>query len=154
MKMARAVMAPADLTAARIGEIAAGGAQPGSAAPGLGVRLGPELLAGVQRQCEQARAELRRGHPVYGVNTGMGALSGVRLTEAEQLVHQRRLMLARATGGPPWLDAADVQAIYRGPAAQRSYPRRQPDVSTASCQRLADFPAEGIISRLPKPHLA
>jgi len=62
MKMAQAVMAPADLTAARIGEIAAGGAQPGSAAPGPGVRLGPELLAGVQRQCERARAALRRGH--------------------------------------------------------------------------------------------
>src|ERR1700733_5282750 len=110
MKMAQAGMAPADLTAARISEIAAGGAPPGSAAPGPGVRLGPELLAGVQRQCEQARAELRRGHPVYGVNTGMGGLSGVRLTEAEQLVHQRQLMLARATGGAPRLGPPDARA--------------------------------------------
>ena len=148
MKMARAVTAPADLTAARIGEIAAGGAQPGRAAPGLGVRLGPELLAGVQRQCERARAELRRGHPVYGVNTGMGALSGVRLTEAEQLVHQRQLMLARATGGPPWLDAADVRAIIA--VRLRTFLAGDAGVSGQLCQRLADFLAEGIIPAVPR----
>ena len=44
---------------------------------------------------------LRAGAPVYGVNTGMGALSGVRLTGAQQREHQRNLLLARATGGPP-----------------------------------------------------
>jgi histidine ammonia-lyase len=148
MKMAQAVMAPADLTAARIGEIAAGGAQPGSAAPGPGVRLGPELLAGVQRQCERARAALRRGHPVYGVNTGMGALSGVCLTEAEQLVHQRQLMLARATGGPPWLDAADVRAIFA--VRLRTFLAGDAGVSGPLCQRLADFLAEGIIPAVPR----
>ena len=36
---------------------------------------------------------LRAGKPVYGVNTGMGALSGVRLSEAQQREHQRNLLL-------------------------------------------------------------
>ena len=44
---------------------------------------------------------LRIGDPVYGVNTGMGDLSKVRLTEDEQRVHQRNLLLGRAVGGRP-----------------------------------------------------
>ena len=74
-----------------------------AAAAGQPVSIGPDLLAAVQRRCERARQALRDGRPVYGVNTGMGALSSVRLTEQQQLSHQRNLLLARATGGPPWL---------------------------------------------------
>src|SRR5580698_10048616 len=101
-----------------------------------------------RRDRGRARAELRRGHPVYGVNTGMGALSGVRLTEAEQLVHQRQLMLARATGGPPWLDAADVRAIFA--VRLRTFLAGDAGVSGPLCQRLADFLAEDIIPAVPR----
>ena len=45
------------------------------------------------------------------MNTGMGALSSVRLTEQQQRSHQRNLLLARATGGPPWLSPPEVRAI-------------------------------------------
>ena len=68
-------------------------------AAGEGVTIAAALLAEVGRRCAAAREVLRRGDPVYGVNTGMGALAGVRLTEAEQLAHQHNLLLARATGG-------------------------------------------------------
>src|SRR2546421_6672702 len=80
-------------------------------AAGQAVSIGPGLLDVVQRRCTEARQALRDGQPVYGVNTGMGALSAVRLTEQQQLSHQRNLLLGRATGGPPWLRPADVRAI-------------------------------------------
>ncbi len=72
-------------------------------AAGRTVRIEAGLLESVQQRCDQARQVLRDGRPVYGVNTGMGALHKVRLTDQQQLVHQRNLLLARATGGPPWL---------------------------------------------------
>ena len=73
-------------------------------AAGHAVIVEQDLLDAVQRRCDEARRALRDGRPVYGVNTGMGALSKVRLTEQQQLSHQHNLLLARATGGPPWLD--------------------------------------------------
>ena len=50
-------------------------------AAGQPVSIGPALLAAVQQRCTEARQVLRDGRLVYGVNTGMGALSSVRLTE-------------------------------------------------------------------------
>ena len=58
-------------------------------AAGQAVSIEPALLAAVQQRCTQARQALRDGQPVYGVNTGMGVLSSVRLTEQQQLSHQR-----------------------------------------------------------------
>jgi histidine ammonia-lyase len=117
-------------------------------ASGRAVRIAPDLLAEVQRQCDQARDVLRRGDPVYGVNTGMGALSGVRLTEAEQLSHQHNLMLARASGGPPWLDAADARAIMA--VRLRTFLSGETGVSAGLCRRLADFLDAGIIPAVPR----
>jgi histidine ammonia-lyase len=149
----RTLTAAADLDPALICEIASagpapGGALAGPATPGLTLRISPELLAGVQRQCDRARAELRRGHPVYGVNTGTGAFSGTLLTEPQQLAHQRNLLLARATGGPPWLDPADVRAIVA--VRLRTFLCGDAGVSAGLCQRLADFLNAGIIPAVPR----
>jgi len=102
----------------------------------------------VDRRCRQARAVLRAGRPVYGVNTGMGALSGVRLTEAEQRAHQRNLLLARATGGPPWLDEADARALLA--VRLRTFLSGDAGVSAALCQRLADVLHAGVIPAVPR----
>ncbi len=118
------------------------------AAGHVALRLGPELLGEVQRRCEQARAVLRGGAAVYGVNTGMGALSGMRLTGPQQLAHQRNLMLARATGGPPWLDAADVRAIFA--VRLRTFLSGDAGVSGRLCQQLADFLTAGIVPAVPR----
>ena len=90
---------------------------------------------------------LRGGEPVYGVTTGMGALAGVRLTGPQQLVHQRNLLLARASGGPPWLAAADVRALFA--VRLRTFLSGDAGVSGALCQRLADFLNEGIVPAVP-----
>jgi histidine ammonia-lyase len=106
------------------------------------------LAREVDRRCRQARAVLREGRPVYGVNTGMGALSGVRLTEAEQREHQRNLLLARATGGPPWLEEADARALIA--VRLRTFLSGDAGVSAALCQRLAGVLDAGLIPAVPR----
>jgi histidine ammonia-lyase len=102
----------------------------------------------VDRRSRQARAVLREGVPVYGVNTGMGALSGVRLTQAQQREHQRNLLLARATGGPPWLDEADARALVA--VRLRTFLSGDAGVSTALCQRLAEVLGAGLVPAVPR----
>jgi histidine ammonia-lyase len=132
------ITAAADLGPEPILQVAAG--QP--------VRLAPALLADVDRQCAAAREVLARGDPVYGVNTGMGALAGVRLTEAEQLAHQRNLLLARASGGPPWLGEADARALLA--VRLRTFLAGDAGVSAALCQRLADLLNAGVVPAVPR----
>jgi histidine ammonia-lyase len=117
-------------------------------AAGQPVAIAPGLAAEVRRRCDEARAVLRDGGPVYGVNTGMGALVGVRLTEAEQRAHQRNLMLARATGGPPWLDAADTRALIA--VRLRTFLSGDSGVSAELCQRLVDLLGAGILPAVPR----
>jgi histidine ammonia-lyase len=115
---------------------------------GRGLALAPELARAVDRRCRQARAVLATGVPVYGVNTGMGALSGVRLTGAQQREHQRNLLLARATGGPPWLGEADARALIA--VRLRTFLSGDAGVSAALCQRLADMLDAGLVPAVPR----
>jgi histidine ammonia-lyase len=117
-------------------------------AAGQGVSIAPGLLAAVQRRCDQARVALRDGQPVYGVNTGLGALSAVRLTEQQQLSHQRNLLLARATGGPPWLDPPEVRAVVM--TRLLTFLTGDAAVSGALCQRLAEVLNRGLIPAVPR----
>ncbi len=127
-----------DLDAALICAVAAGRA----------VRIGPELFGRVRQRRMAACEVLSRGAPVYGVNTGLGALADVRLTEPQQRSHQRNLLLARATGGPPWLDAADVRALLA--VRLRTFLSGDSGVSAELCQRLVDFLDAGIVPAVPR----
>jgi histidine ammonia-lyase len=135
---ARTLDTAGDLDPALIGEIASGQA----------VRIGPGLRSRVRRRCAAAREVLGAGEPVYGVNTGMGALSSVRLTPAQELSHQRNLLLARATGGPPWLTGADTRALFA--VRLRTFLSGDPGVSAELCQRLVDFLDAGIVPAVPR----
>ena len=117
-------------------------------AAGQAVSIGPDLLASVQRRCTEVRQALRDGRPVYGVNTGMGALSSVRLTGRQQLSHQRNLLLARASGGPPWLSPPDVRAIIT--VRLLTFLSGDAGVSAQLCQRLADFLNYDIVPAVPR----
>ena len=117
-------------------------------AAGRAVSIGPALLEMVQQRCTEARQVLRDGRLVYGVNTGMGALSSVRLTEEQQLSHQRNLLLARATGGPPWLAVPEVRAIFA--VRLLTFLSGDAAVSGGLCQRLADFLNDGIVPAVPR----
>jgi histidine ammonia-lyase len=129
----------------------AGTADPGliqAVAAGQPVSIGPGLLELVRQRCAEVRQALRDGRPVYGVNTGMGALSSVRLTEEQQLSHQRNLLLGRATGGPPWLSQGDVRAIIA--VRLLTFLSGDAGVSGELCQRLADFLNYRIVPAVPR----
>ena len=117
-------------------------------AAGQPVGVAPGVLDVVRQRCAEARRALLDGHLVYGANTGMGALSKVRLTEQQQSSHQRNLMLARATGGPPWLDEPEVRAIFT--VRLLTFLSGDAAVSAALCQRLADFLDNGIVPAVPR----
>jgi histidine ammonia-lyase len=75
-------------------------------------QLGDELLKTLAENRSQMLAALSsREAPVYGVNTGMGRLSGVVLDERQQAEHQRNLLVGRAVGGSPWLSAEEVRLL-------------------------------------------
>src|SRR5262249_62179997 len=61
---------------------------------------------------------------------------------------QRNLMLARATGGPPWLDAADMRALIA--VRLRTFLSGDAGVSAALCQRLVDLLDAGILPAVPR----
>ncbi len=138
MPPAPTVIAASDADLALIRAVAAG--QPVSIEPGL--------LEAVRRRRAEALLALRDGRPVYGVNTGMGALSSVRLTEQQQRSHQRNLLLARAAGGPPWLDPPDVRAIIT--VRLLTFMSGDAAVSGELCQRLADFLTYDITPAIPR----
>jgi histidine ammonia-lyase len=119
-----------------------------SVAAGCGVRIAPELLTAIQRQRASALRALADGRLVYGVNTGMGALSSVRLTGPQQRPHQRNLLLARATGGPPWLEASEVRAVMT--VRLLTFLSGDAAVSAELCQRLADFLNHGLVPAVPR----
>ena len=127
----------ADLDATAVRQISAGAL----------VSIEPALASTIQAHCDEARAALRSGAPAYGVTTGMGALSGVLLTEAEQRAHQRNLLIGRATGGPPWLPEADVRAIIA--VRLRTFLSGDAAVSSGLCERLAEFLAAGFVPAVP-----
>src|SRR4029077_7926768 len=107
----------------------------------------PRRPGGGGQRGGRARLALH-GQPVYGVNTGMGALASVRLTEEQQRSHQRNLLLARAAGGPPWLSRPDARAIV--PVRLLTFLTGDAAVSDGLCQRLADLLNYGIVPAVPE----
>jgi len=130
-----------EITGADLGQIRA-------VAAGQAVRIGPGLLAAVRRQRAEATRALADGRLVYGVNTGMGALSSVRLTEQQQRSHQRNLLLARATGGPPWLEVPEARAVVM--VRLLTFLSGDAAVSAELCQRLAEFLNRGVVPAVPR----
>jgi histidine ammonia-lyase len=119
-----------------------------SVAAGSGVSIEPGSLAAVRLRRAQAMAALADGRLVYGVNTGMGALSSVRLTEQQQRSHQRNLLLARAAGGPPWLGVREARAVLA--VRLTTFLSGDAAVSAELCQRLADFLNRGVVPAVPR----
>ncbi|WP_305785463.1 aromatic amino acid lyase [Symbioplanes lichenis] len=73
--------------------------------------LADGLLAEVGENRRRVLRDLDGDQPVYGVNTGMGALAGVRLDAEAQQRHQDTLMTGRAVGSAPWLRREEARAL-------------------------------------------
>lgn len=156
--------------------VSSGPAPPGAVPPGavpsslppISIRDAPELDRGVLREvaygravqldpalCEQldqrrveVLAALDGAVAVYGVTTGMGALSGHRLSVAEQAAHQRALLLARAVGGAPWLSEPEVRALFA--VRLRTFLSGDAGVSAELCQALVGVLGAGRVPAVPR----
>jgi histidine ammonia-lyase len=114
---------------------------------GSPLELSGSLLGRLTTTRYAVLATLDSGEPVYGVNTGMGAMSKVRLGEAEQRVHQRNLLLGRAVGGPPWLPADDARAVVA--ARLRTFLTGDAGVSAELCLQLVALLNAGLVPAIP-----
>lgn len=116
-------------------------------AHGSPLELSPALLDRLTTRRDAVLDALRTGQPVYGVNTGMGALSGTRLDEAEQRAHQRNLLLGRAVGGAPWLPAIEARAVVV--TRLRTFLSGDSGVSSDLCQQLVFLLNAGVAPPIP-----
>lgn len=117
-------------------------------AAGARLRLGEGLLDRLDARRAEVLSALEGDADVYGVNTGMGALSGIRLTAEEQLAHQRTLLLARAVGGPPYLDPAEVRALLA--VRLRTFLSGDAGVSAGLCRTLVELLDSGVVPAVPR----
>ncbi len=69
------------------------------------VTIAPESYPRMEASRAVVEDCLRRGEPVYGVNTGFGSLAGVRIGDEDVELLQRHLVTSCCTGvGPPFPD--------------------------------------------------
>jgi histidine ammonia-lyase len=110
--------------------------------------LGGQLIRRLDTRRAQLLAALAAGGPVYGVTTGMGALSEAILDEAARARHQEALMTARAVGGPPWLSPAETRAVLA--VRLRTFLNGDAAVGSALCRRLAESIAHDVLPAIPR----
>ena len=116
-------------------------------ARGGGVFLAPELLADLAANRRAVLAALAGDRPVYGVNTGMGALAGVRLDPGAQALHQNTLMAGRAVGSAPWLTRDQARAVLAVRLRTLLHPAA--GVSPELCLALAGLLAADVVPAIP-----
>ncbi|WP_250005404.1 aromatic amino acid lyase [Actinoplanes sp. M2I2] len=110
------------------------------------VELAAELTAALSRSRRATLADLT-GRTVYGVNTGLGAMSGLRLDDAAQSHHQDNLMLGRAVGSAPWLRRDQARALLA--ARLRTLLHPAAGVSAELCGFLADLLRTDLVPAIP-----
>jgi histidine ammonia-lyase len=135
---AQLIAEPAALDRAAVLAVAAGG----------NLTLAAPLLESIARRRTAVLSALASGAAVYGVNTGMGAQSNVALTVDEQSRHQHNLFLARAVGGPPWLEMGEARAVIA--VRLRMLLSGDAGVSAELCVRLTALLAADIHPAIPR----
>jgi histidine ammonia-lyase len=115
---------------------------------GQALTLDPAVLDRVAAGQAELAAVLAGGARVYGVSTGMGWLASVDLGPVAQEAHQRNLLLGRAVGGPPWLEAAEVRALLVARLANLL--SGHAGVGPELCQFLADRVNDGFVPAVPR----
>ncbi|MEV6347565.1 aromatic amino acid lyase [Actinoplanes sp. NPDC051851] len=114
---------------------------------GTRFELDPALLGALKVSRAAVIADLAGGQAVYGVNTGMGALAGIRLSAAEQGRHQNTLMAGRAVGSAPWLPADEARAMLA--VRLRTFLDPAAGVSPELCQHLVAMLNGGVVPEIP-----
>ncbi|AGL17134.1 aromatic amino acid lyase [Actinoplanes sp. N902-109] len=129
---------PGDLDRRIIGELARGTCR---------VTLSPALVNTLTTHRQHLLEALSGDQPVYGVNTGMGAMAGVRLDPEAQQRHQDTLMTGRAVGSAPWLRREEARALLATRLRTLLHPAA--GVSPALCQHVIDLLDADVIPAIP-----
>jgi histidine ammonia-lyase len=111
------------------------------------VELAAELLAGLAANRAEVLAALDGDRPVYGVNTGMGAMAEVRLDAAARDRHQDTLMAGRAVGSAPWLRRDEARALLA--ARLRTLLDPAAGVSPELCRHLVALLDADVVPAVP-----
>jgi histidine ammonia-lyase len=111
------------------------------------ISLAPSLLDELAANRAAMLAALEGDEPVYGVNTGMGAFSGVRLDAEGQAQHQNTLMLGRAVGSAPWLKRVDARAVVA--ARLRTLMHPAAGASPQLCEKLVSLLDLDVVPAVP-----
>ncbi|MCW2496149.1 aromatic amino acid ammonia-lyase [Jatrophihabitans sp.] len=119
-----------------------------SVARGQRLLLDDQLRERLAARRREVLAALADGRRVYGVNTAMGARSDVTLSADAQARHQQNLLLARAVGGPPWLSAVEVRALYA--VRLRTFLSGDAGVSPALLDALIAALDAGLVPAVPR----
>ncbi|MBG6181444.1 aromatic amino acid lyase [Arthrobacter sp. CAN_A1] len=120
-------------------------------AGGRPLRLEQPLLDRIAARRREVLNLLTDGDPVYGVNTGMGAASEVRLDDAAQSKHQNNLMLGRAVGSAPWLTEPETRAVLA--VRLRTFLSGDAGVSATLCVRLAELLSADMLPAIPRTRI-
>lgn len=115
---------------------------------GQTLTIHPALLEAVRRSHEEMRVALANGERVYSINTGTGFLATKDLSEAEQVLHQRNLLLGRAVGSPPFLPPEEARAVLVARLVNllSGYSGATPEL----CQFVVDRLNDGFIPAIPR----
>ncbi|MHA7276309.1 aromatic amino acid lyase [Arthrobacter sp. Hz1] len=120
-------------------------------AGGRPLRIEQPLLDRIAARRREVLNLLTDGDPVYGVNTGMGAASEVRLDDAAQSRHQNNLMLGRAVGSAPWLTEPETRAVLA--VRLRTFLSGDAGVSENLCVRLAELLSADMLPAIPRTRI-
>ena len=115
---------------------------------GQALALAPAVLERVAAGRAELAALLAGGTRVYGVNTGTGWLASVDLDLDAIEDHQRNLLLGRAVGGPPWLEAAETRALLV--ARLGNLVSGHAGVGPELCRFLVDRVNDGFVPAVPR----
>jgi len=110
--------------------------------------LAPAALERVAAGQAGLAALLAGGARVYGVTTGAGWLASVDLGRDATGGHQRNLLLGRAVGGPPWLEAAEARALLV--ARLGNLISGHAGVGPELCRFLVDRVNDGFVPAVPR----
>ncbi|HEX5505761.1 MAG TPA: histidine ammonia-lyase [Thermomicrobiales bacterium] len=126
------------LTLADVVAVARGGAR---------AELAPAAVAAMEASRALVERIIDRGDTIYGINTGFGDLSNVRIPPAELEHLQRNLLRSHAAGvGPPLPeDAARAMLLLRANALAKGYSGARPVVA----ERLLDLLNAGVTPVIP-----
>lgn len=75
------------------------------------VGLSPGAIARIKRAHQYLKAEIAKGDAIYGVNTGFGILSNVRIPDSQIEQLQVNLLRSHACGVGPYLDDVESRAM-------------------------------------------